>query len=667
MLFDGVAVLSAAQCFISVSGQDRSRSFAHVREEIMVFAGFTAVLVVVVISLYGWGALANRLTRNPVRNQMVIVCVGLAVIVFLGGILNLLRLAYGWALDGLIVGGIALAVVLNRGYRPSLPKKRSEWLYVIVVGLVIAAIMIFTVATQLPPRAFNIHDDFAKYFNYPVRMLATGTVFGSPLSAIGLETLGGEAVLHAIVISHFPIAYINGVDAVFGLLLCLILPVSMVPRRMAFLPISLAGMLVVFCINPQYVNISALYLASACMMATILLLSRNDNPGSEDRYYLPPPILLGLLYAALFSLKSNLPVFAAMQGVLFCIAMGLSGMQIRRLGRWSALTVVYTLLFISPWVLLHLPHYLRRSSVPILNEMPASFQEEISLFSFRPFSYGGSFALYTLIPLAVGLSVVAISLWHSKRHAAPENANVFGIAANGAAVICCYLFFIMLGPRLVDSVANLRYTIPVLIAGASMITTIAVIWAVQGKAVKWNYLFIVALSVLQLFIIAGFSKSTLDRLQQAVQSGNILAFFPNLASSSGRKYIEYASEVLQGGSQNRIVQAQAFVPPGKALIAWVTTPFYLDYRRNMIYDVDISGLGSPWAYIPQGADYVIVEYEGFGVFPVTRYYEYLQDPGRRQSAMIILNFLKTIQGLSQQGDILFDDGSFVVFRARREG
>ena len=35
----------------------------------MVFAGFVAVLIVVSISLFGWGTLANRLTRNPVRNM----------------------------------------------------------------------------------------------------------------------------------------------------------------------------------------------------------------------------------------------------------------------------------------------------------------------------------------------------------------------------------------------------------------------------------------------------------------------------------------------------------------------------------------------------------------------------------------------------------------------
>ena len=83
--------------------------------------------------------------------------------------------------------------------------------------------MIFTIATQLPPSIYNFHDDYQKYFAYPVRMVETGTVFGSPLSAMGLQTLGAQAFLDGFVVAFFPIGYINGVDAVFGLFLCLIL------------------------------------------------------------------------------------------------------------------------------------------------------------------------------------------------------------------------------------------------------------------------------------------------------------------------------------------------------------------------------------------------------------------------------------------------------------
>jgi hypothetical protein len=149
---------------------------------------------------------------------------------------------------------------------------------------------------------------------------------------------------------------------------------------------------------------------------------------------------------------------------------------------------------------------------------------------------------------------------------------------------------------------------------------------------------------------AGFSKR------------NVLAF-SRLATS--QKYLEYNDEVLHGNTSLRIAEVQKKMPAGQPFVAWVSTPFYLDFRRNFIFDVDISGIGSPWAFIPGEAEYFMVEYAGYGVFPVNRYYEFLQDPGRKQSAELILNFMQTTRQLSQNADMLFDDGKIVVFKIKK--
>jgi hypothetical protein len=117
-----------------------------------------------------------------------------------------------------------------------------------------------------------------------VRLLATGTLAGGPLNALGSETLGGLSLLHGMVLSVFPIAYINGVDAVLGLFLVMALGAEAGWRRLAPVLIALA--------NPQYVNVSGLYCGAALAGLAILLVAES---GERD----PPAAALGLVYAAL--------------------------------------------------------------------------------------------------------------------------------------------------------------------------------------------------------------------------------------------------------------------------------------------------------------------------------------------------------------------------------
>ena len=199
----------------------------------MIFISFITIALLVSLSLWGWGILCQRLTNHPLQNWVVTITLGLGAFVFCGGVLNLLHIAYGWSLDVLLLTGIALAMKHGK-FKPKLPRGENEWLCLVIICLPVALILSLTAATQLSPDVFNPHDDFEKYFAFPVRMLQTGTLSGSTLNALGSETLGAGAVLHAVVLNHFPVQYINGVDAVFGLFLCLLLPVGMFPLRAKF-------------------------------------------------------------------------------------------------------------------------------------------------------------------------------------------------------------------------------------------------------------------------------------------------------------------------------------------------------------------------------------------------------------------------------------------------
>src|SRR5580692_3970764 len=135
-------------------------------------ASTVVVFAAAAFALYGWGWAARRVLRARETNWPATAASGTAALVFLGGVLNLARLAYPWALGCVAAAGIVFAVC---GF------KKPE-MSVLARFLIPGAVLIFTVATQVPPRAYNFHDDFQKYFAHPVRMLETGTVFGSPLN-----------------------------------------------------------------------------------------------------------------------------------------------------------------------------------------------------------------------------------------------------------------------------------------------------------------------------------------------------------------------------------------------------------------------------------------------------------------------------------------------------
>jgi hypothetical protein len=112
-------------------------------------------------------------------------------------------------------------------------------------------------------------------------MLATGTLAGNPVSALGSESFGGQAFLHGFVLSAFPMPFINGVDAVFGLLLLMALAASAGWRRLGLLPGAVLGPLAIVAINPRYVNVSALYIGAA-LIATAVMLAGDQLSAREE-------------------------------------------------------------------------------------------------------------------------------------------------------------------------------------------------------------------------------------------------------------------------------------------------------------------------------------------------------------------------------------------------
>ena len=630
----------------------------------MILAKFlmaAAALAIAWASLFGWGILVRRLSRIRTGSGPVTVAIGLSAILAVGGVLNLARISFAPALwlvvgAGLVACAVHIIPALSGIKLSSLSQARgwSGWREDALAGGFIAMVIGFTVATQLPPEAFNYHDDFQKYFAHPVRMLATGTLFGSPLSALGSETLGGQAFLHAIVLAFFPIPFINGADAVFGLLLLMILGADVGRRRLAPLPGALLAPLLIVAVNPQYVNVSALYLGAALIAASVLLTSDEREPD-------PPPVAgLGLIYGALIALKPLFALFAALHLAATCNVRIIREHSLGPL-LWVARIAFASALAVSPWLLLYLPYYENLSvadfSAPAV-AVPGARADSFDVFSTRPLYYGATAANYAAL---IGLALLA-GLWGligwRRSNCAPVVRNCSGIAAAAAAVLVCYaVLMLALSQRLAGYATSLRYSIPFLLGIVPFITVLAASRAAfkQSRAG-------VAVPVLALLIVsAGFIPSAIDRARQAISYGSILAFAP---LATAKPYLEYNHAVLSASAQSIVRHVQDIIPAGEPFVAWINLPFYLDFARNPVIDAEAAGLATAWARVPPGTGFVLLEYQGFGVRSARDYAQAARNAGERERRinMRALGFLQMLNAEAEKGQLLHRDAHFVAFR-----
>jgi hypothetical protein len=580
--------------------------------------------------LYGWGWAVRRLVGAEARSWPSTAASGMAAVVFVGGVLNLARLAYPWALACVAIAGAALAARAIRLSIPNLAGRRPAppW----PVWLLASGVLCFVVLTQVPPRAYNFHDDYQKYFVHPVRMLETGSVFETPLNVVGFDTLGGQAFLDGFAVAFFPIRYINGVDAAFSLFLCMMLASQFTKGRRELMPMTIVCALSVVFINPEYVNISALYTGGLLVMALI-----------EERAV--SPAVTGLLYAALLALKTSFAPFVALHFLAVLFAGG-----VKRASR----AAVACGLFLSPWILLHAPLYWDMlHAVRTVPDNGVRPQENFHMFSTAALDYGATPANYTGLMIAIGLSGLLI-VWALRK--------VDSVAASCFAVVAVYFIMVYVsGPRNAGYAQAIRYFTPLAIGAAPAAFGSATRALLEAGRPQSRFLRLGIPLLIASVPVLAFAPSLRDRVKQSLDAGSELAFW---WLAKDPDYIDYNREVLYGDMRQRVALAQAAAPAGETLVAWINAPFYLDYARNRIADVQPgSGLTAPWAKIPE-AHYFIWEYNGYANIDPSTYREEMAeapDLTRRYSGAR-LSITEQLDARMQRGQKLYDDGAIAVFR-----
>ena len=130
-------------------------------------------------------------------------------------------------------------------------------------------------------------------------------------------------------------------------------------------------------------------------------------------------------------------------------------------------------------------------------------------------------------------------------------------------------------------------------------------------------------------------------------------------------------------AKGAVSEVQHLVPEGETLVAWISLPLHLDYRRNRIFNVEPAGLGSPAQDFPFDGDaeageeyfrrhcvrYVLWQHSGTGILSVERLqvetaspFAYVRRGGRNA---LVLN--RMLFGLSQRSHILHEDETLLLF------
>jgi len=701
---------------VSVGGRARAgRLWLH-PDRVLTPLLAIAVLALCLAALAGWGGLMHRLCGGGERVPWTYrAALGLPTVALLGGLLNLVKFAHGPALDALVAAGLLLLAVPNLawlrdrrmgagapapGWRERLPDLLPRW--------VIGAAALFFVVTLMPTGIFNHHDDMQKYMVPPLRMLATGTLGGNPFETTGFYSLGFQSFFQAFGVAHFPLVYLNGFDAILCFLLTGLL-LDDLGRRGGVAPVHRTlGALILVVINPQYVNISSVFSGSLAVAGLawsgILLGERIGAAPAVAVARAAVPV--GLFAVLLMGLKlTHLPFAALYLLVLLALLPNLAGgwrPVAPAVGGFLAGAAALG----APWLALYentplgpllanALGFARRSiqeapvSLPPVPDdlgdfgnlgapgggggggAPAIDAHSIAeVFSTTRIYFGQTALAYGLVTLAAGAVCVAAIAWlvrHRRDGDRAVRAQLAVTVAAGAALLLYYLA----SPYVYSTQQAIRYVAPLLIPTAVLAVLAAARLGPVPDAARTATRGLAAAACMGL-VVGLFVRAAVDRAGEAVLVRSPVSF---PLGSFNLRYHRYA---FSAETRDVVRAAQARIPEGAPILAWMGTPFHLDYRRNPVYTIPDPDFSRRWLGMPIGDDPAdparLVRFlHGRGV----RYMIWAYNvPGMRSDAslqqdiaggwyawrgVLTLEFKGMLRTLAHAGEVVYDDGHVVAF------
>lgn len=635
---------------------------------------------------YGWGHALVRWTAIRDKDDFAFLSVvGIACLIFLGGVLNLFRLAYPAALIILLLIGLAFFFIRSSANAKTwlaswrsgslIDQKKLKSGYALPIGILAIAVGFYAL-TLLPAAAFNYGDDFLTYIPRPLRMLQTGTMVGDPFELFSVD-LGAQAFLHGFVLLGFPIEYLQGFDAVFSFALAGMLLIAIGNKfklHWSYTAFALIGFIV---INPQSVNISALYTGSAIILGILFaschLLDQINKSGS-DAVPIISVVILGLLLAGAIAVKTSFASYVFAYFALFFTGLILISKDKRNHLKIGGFILLSTFVALLPWLALHATNYvstihavLHPSTVAVKSENAHPIRNIIPIFSANDLFYGSSYLSYGIILLML-FTLGSYSLLNAySNKVTPTQRGYFLVAAASCAAGVASYFF---NDFYTVPESAVRYSCPVLIAAlpfswlASSMTTSNT--AHPAKLLKLFGVKTAIMLSMSLLVVTLFFNNFMSRIERAYYRHITLSF------PISDRFIELIRYTTSPDAKQKIREIQYLTQPMQKILAWIDMPGDLDFARNEIYAVGPQGLRNPWIDIPfnENVDDIVQYLRGQGIRYIM--WEYSDNYGRvatyqrwnaigNRAGLKALYFRRMLALIMNGGSFLYNANGIVLF------
>lgn len=568
---------------------------------------FFVLAAVFLISTIGYGALLCRWCFSGQRiDAAFAAAVGIAILVFGGGVLNALGLAFGTSLDALLSVGLVLFVaqaartLARANQRACLVLQPRD--SALEPGLWLAGgVFVFSATWVVPTTAFNPHDDLAQYLFRPYHMLHFGSVGANWFDSTGADSFGAQSWMQAFFLNHLPANYADAFDRVICFSLSCALVVSL-GRALGITRIyRLVAVVVLVFINPSHVNISATYSLSLSVLGltlSVLFFARSYFVRRVETWLWARALIPSVLFvAALPALKFTSLIFIAVLCLLFISASAITFRTWRDVGIAVLVVFISGIIALGPWVLVFVPNYIASlaASPPDHKLMLTSAQifrywwqvHWEHFLQLDPVQYGQRGLVSTIGVLAIIVAPIVLVRFRAGRKS--TEAEVFTFALIGSSAALPYL----IGPALVPW-GHLRYWAPFLISALPaavlflLSTTSAPYTNMPGESTLAKR-GLAGLVLASCAIVIGLTFGDLvGRLRLALtsQTALLLASDTDLHSN--------VTNLLSPGYRQKIRAVQSKIPPGKKILAAIITPTHLDLERNPSDAMFIAALSSPW-------------------------------------------------------------------------